>query len=345
MIAGTLFHASLRLTPRTVQPASRAVHPASRVLARPFSAYQEALADWKAKFGVPDSQPTKAGLPPVVPEEQAKETEKKVVHVVRSAVATPRIRLSEHMTQRATRNILNNIDLLVCDMAGTVVQEGGIVYETLQRVMVEDGLDVPDDAMHPWHGAKKEAVIEHFAAIAGTRPEDMEGRIVKIADNFLKAIEDSYFSENSGVTMIDPNLEAWIKSLQAGGVKVALDTGYPARIQHGLVKKFGFDKLVDGYISAYEVKEGRPYPYMIHQLMERLGIENVRRVAKVGDSVRDIEEGHNAGCGLVIGVTSGADSAEDLLAAGADMIADVITDLPVPQKKNVPRIARLPDLS
>merc|ERR1711977_408526 len=145
--------------------------------------------------------------------------------------------------------------------------------------------------------------------------------------------------------MIDPNLEAFIRNLQAAGVKVAFDTGYPARIQQGLVKKLGFDKLVDGYISSYEVKEGRPFPYMIHNLMERLGIENVRRVAKVGDSVRDIEEGHNAGCGLVIGVLSGADSAEALLAAGADIIADVVTDLPVPSKKIAPRIARLPDLS
>jgi len=271
--------------------------------------------------------------------------ELKVVHAVRSPVATPRIRLSDHMTQRATRNILHNIDLLVCDMAGTVINEGGIVYETLQRVMVEDGLNVPDEAMHPWHGAKKEAVIEHFAKQAGTRQADLEAQIVRISDNFLKQIEKQYFSDNSGLSLIDPNLEAFIRSLQAGGVKVALDTGYPARIQEGLVKKFNFDRLVDGYISSYQVREGRPFPYMIHNLMERLGIENVRRVAKVGDSVRDIEEGHNAGCGLVIGVTSGADTAEDLLAAGADIIADVITDLPVPQKQNVARIARLPDLS
>jgi len=316
-----------------------AMPPATRVIASGKSRFysvssadQEALAEWRAKMGV---------SPP--PEQRAEEL--KIAHAVRSPVATPRIQLSVHMTQRATRNILHNIDLLVCDMAGTVINEGGIVYDTLQRVMIEDGLNVPDEAMHPWHGAKKEAVIEHFAKQAGIKEAELDARIVKISDNFLQAIEEQYFSDNSGVTLIDPNLEAFIRSLQAGGVKVALDTGYPARIQQGLVKKFGFDNLVDGYISSYDVREGRPFPYMIHTLMERLGIENVRRVAKAGDSIRDIEEGHNAGCGLVIGVTSGADTAEDLLAAGADIIADVITDLPIPQKKNVSRISRLPDLS
>ena len=72
---------------------------------------------------------------------------------------------------------------------------------------------------------------------------------------------------------------------------------------------------LDAYVSAYEVAEGRPYPYMIHRLMERVGVMDVRRVCKVGDSVRDMEEGRNAGCGLVVGVTSGADSGEDLMAS------------------------------
>merc|ERR1719482_2515106 len=94
----------------------------------------------------------------------------------------------------------------------------------------------------------------------------------------------------------------------------------------------GFDEVVDGWISSYDVKEGRPYPYMIHTLMERLGIQNVRRVCKVGDSVRDIEEGRNAGCGLVVGVLSGADSAQDLMSAGADIVCNVVTDLPVPRR-------------
>lgn len=333
-MVASVVRTSLRLAPST--SFSRMISSSRRLYG--LSATDEArLAEWR-KLQANQNQPASPVAPKVTVQDKA-------VHAVRSPVALSKIMLSDHMTQRTTRDTLMNIDLLVSDMAGTVVNEGGVVYQTLQRVMIEDGLDVPDEAMHPWHGAKKEAVIEHFAQAQGTRPEDMEARIVKLSDNFLAAIEDSYFSDNSSVTFIHPELPAWIGSLRAAGVKVALDTGYPARIQQGLVKKLGFDQLVDGYISAYDVKEGRPYPYMIHRLMEQLGIENVRRVAKVGDSVRDIEEGHNAGCGLVIGVTSGADSAEDLLAAGADVIADVVTSIPVPNMKIPRRANRLPDLS
>merc|ERR1712087_912203 len=98
------------------------------------------------------------------------------------------------------------------------------------------------------------------------------------------------------------------------------------------VTRLGFDKLVDAYISSYQVVEGRPYPYMIHRLMERLHIQSVNRVCKVGDSARDIEEGLNAGCGLVVGVLSGADSADALLEAGADVIAPCVVDLPLPNR-------------
>jgi phosphonatase-like hydrolase len=249
------------------------------------------------------------------------------------------------MTAKVTRGVLENIDLMVCDMAGTTVQEGGLVYKTLQLSMKEYGLDVSDEAIGPWHGAKKEAVIEHFAREAGTPEHELENRINTIGDAFVKSIEESYFSDATTIEHIDTSLFSYFKDLQKAGVKIALDTGYPQNIQEGLVKRLGFDKVVDGWISSYDVKEGRPYPYMIHRLMERLHIESTKRVCKVGDSVRDIEEGRNAGCGLVVGVLSGADSAEALFAAGADVVADKVTDLPIPRGPVRVAKMRLPDLS
>ena len=67
-----------------------------------------------------------------------------------------------------TSNILQGYEMMVCDMAGTTVEEGGAVYETLRQVMNDDGVEVSVEAMHPWHGAKKEAVIAHFAEAQGT---------------------------------------------------------------------------------------------------------------------------------------------------------------------------------
>eukprot|EP01001_Neometanema_parovale_P007855 NODE_4143_length_1109_cov_87.211968_g3947_i0.p1 GENE.NODE_4143_length_1109_cov_87.211968_g3947_i0~~NODE_4143_length_1109_cov_87.211968_g3947_i0.p1 ORF type:complete len:260 (+),score=88.63 NODE_4143_length_1109_cov_87.211968_g3947_i0:69-848(+) len=222
---------------------------------------------------------------------------------------------------------LDGFDLIVCDMAGTTVDEGGLVYIVLRKVMQDDGLQVTEKEMHPWHGAKKEAVIEFFAKKAGDSGAKLAARVKKLAAKFLVEIEKAYFSKSSPVGLIDKKLPEWIRSVQAGGTKVGFDTGYPIPIQKALLQKVGLDKLGDAAVSAYEVKEGRPYPYMVFNLMEKCGVQDVRRVAKIGDSVRDIEEGKNAGCGLVIGCLSGADTTADFMKAGADVVVRNIVDI------------------
>lgn len=175
-------------------------------------------------------------------------------------------------------------------------------------------------ARRSWSGSRRRASARPHPSLPG----------------LLNASPRRYFSEGPAVRCIDPGLPAYIAALRQAGVKVALDTGYPPEIQGGLISALGLGDAVDGWVSSYDVEQGRPYPYMVHRLMERLGVMDVRRVAKVGDSARDMEMGRNAGCGLVVGVLSGADSEQELFAAGADVVVGKVTDLPVP----VPRRRR-----
>lgn len=43
------------------------------------------------------------------------------------------------------------IKLVVCDMAGTTVEEHGLVYKVLRESMIHHGLTVSEKDMHPWH--------------------------------------------------------------------------------------------------------------------------------------------------------------------------------------------------
>lgn len=45
---------------------------------------------------------------------------------------------------------------------------------------------------------------------------------------------------------------------------------------------------------------------MIQTLMSKLEIESSEEVAKVGDTISDLQEGNNAACKYVIGITTGA---------------------------------------
>ena len=91
-------------------------------------------------------------------------------------------------------------------------------------------------------------------------------------------------------------------------------------------------EMIDAFVSAQNVRTGRPSPYMVHRLMEQTGVLDCKQVAKFGDTQRDMEEGTNAGCGQVVGVLSGADSRETLVASGATDIVGNITELALPER-------------
>ncbi len=66
---------------------------------------------------------------------------------------------------------------------------------------------------------------------------------------------------------------------------------------------------------------------MIHHAMNLTGIENPSQVAKVGDSQIDIEEGKNASCGLTVGVTTGAQTREQLKLVQPSCVIDNLNEL------------------
>jgi phosphonatase-like hydrolase len=111
---------------------------------------------------------------------------------------------------------------------------------------------------------------------------------------------------------------------------VALNTGFSRDITQVILNRLGWldGGIVDFSVTSDEVKRGRPYPDMIQLLMARSGIREPRRVAKVGDAPADLQEGHNAGCGLVIGVTQGTHRRAELECFPHTHLIATVADLP-----------------
>ena len=53
----------------------------------------------------------------------------------------------------------NNITLLVSDMAGTVINEKGLIYTSLKNTLKRMGYCVSDADMKSWHGRDKREVL------------------------------------------------------------------------------------------------------------------------------------------------------------------------------------------
>src|SRR4029079_7134161 len=125
-----------------------------------------------------------------------------------------------------------------------------------------------------------------------------------------------------------PQAEEIFSWLRQKGVKVALNTGFTKEITDTILDRLDWEGHVDSVISSDEVEAGRPQPYMIRALMNRLSRGDASKVVKVGDTEVDVEEGRNAGCGKVVSITTGAYSRGQLAECEPDTILDSLKELP-----------------
>ncbi len=216
------------------------------------------------------------------------------------------------------------IKMIVFDMAGTTVDENNVVYKTLQKAIVEAGVDVTLDEVLV-HGAGKEKLkaIKDILLACGV----VNSQITYDAyQSFLMQLAAAYADLH---IKPQPNAAILFSALQANGILVVLNTGYNAATANLILEKLGWQigKDIDALITASDVPNNRPMPDMIWLAMQQFGITNAATVAKVGDSIIDIEEGKNAGCSLTIGITTGAHSAQQLQSAQPSFIVNDLIDI------------------
>jgi phosphonatase-like hydrolase len=222
------------------------------------------------------------------------------------------------------------IDLVVFDLAGTTVYDGDAVSASFRQSLAVRDIEADPAAIAAVMGLPKpEAIrilLEQFGASRGVDPTPEN--IDAIHEEFTRRMCD-YYANDPAVREI-PGATAVFAQLRRAGIKVVLNTGFFRRITAVLLERLGWrvPEVVDATVTSDEVPRGRPHPDMIHELMAKLGVRNASRVAKVGDTKVDLEEGTSAGCGLVIGVTTGSFSRQELLKYPHTHIVDSIVDVP-----------------
>lgn len=212
------------------------------------------------------------------------------------------------------------IELVVFDLAGTTVDDGDAVNHCLRASLARAGHAVTHDAVNAVMGLpKREAIRRLIGPGEAIEPihEEFEARMIR------------HYAEHPGITEI-PGTSRTFAALHRAGIKVAVDTGFGRRIAATVLDRMGWsaDKLLDAAVASDEVPRGRPHPDMIRRLMSELGVHDPLRVVKVGDTPADLEEGTNAGCGRVIGVTGGTHTRQQLETYPHTDLIETVADLP-----------------
>ena len=222
---------------------------------------------------------------------------------------------------------MSDIKLVVLDVAGTTAKDDGLVVkafinaiEPLNPCATE--LASMIDYVNVTMGQRKIDVFMHLCNQDFAQANAAHDRFV---ESYRNLVAEGLLEEFEGVS-------DFFRELSDRGVGVALTTGFPRSILDFIIESLGWQQLVDVSIAASEVVQGRPAPDMIERAIELYNADRgtdlgASQIAIAGDTQSDIQAGLSAHATIVAGVTSGASSKEELVAAGATHTLDSVVEL------------------
>lgn len=218
------------------------------------------------------------------------------------------------------------IELAVFDMAGTTIDDHGLVYQALRGSVEETGASVAQPDLQLWMGTDKVTAINALMRLGGIEPA---GEAVHAAFARFRALLAESYAGKPPIAL--PGVESALQMLRGRGIKIALTTGFDDEVAYPLLDSLGWsvgpDELLDAVVTTTDVRAGRPAPYMIHRAMEHTGTQDVRSVLSAGDTLVDVQAANQGGV-LSVGVLTGSLCAEDFAAVRPDYVLASAAEVP-----------------
>ncbi|MEU8525067.1 MULTISPECIES: phosphonatase-like hydrolase [Streptomyces] len=220
----------------------------------------------------------------------------------------------------STDKTLHN--LVVLDMAGTTVADGGLVEQAFTAAAERLGEDPATmiDYVRATMGESKISVFRHLFGGDEARAEQAN-----------LAFEDAYGSLVTGGRIAPiPGAAEAIGALQEQGRTVVLTTGFARVTQDAILDALGWRDLVALTLCPADAGgRGRPFPDMVLAAFLRTGaVDDVRQIAVAGDTSYDMLSGVRSGAGIVAGVLTGAHDETALTEHGATHVLASVAELP-----------------
>ncbi|KAA0023259.1 phosphonatase-like hydrolase [Antrihabitans cavernicola] len=216
----------------------------------------------------------------------------------------------------------NPIQLAVLDMAGTTVEDGGLVLQAFDAAAAAAGIPESgtrrDDARQYVIDTMGQSKITVFRALL-----DDEAHAQAANAEFERTYDGLIEAGNARPI---EGAAAAIDKLRSAGIKVALTTGFSRSTQLKLLTALGWDSVADLTLAPSGAVRGRPYPDLILTALLQLHGDDVRNVAVLGDTSSDIASGLSAGASIVAGTLTGAHDKQQLTQAGATHVVASVTE-------------------
>lgn len=216
--------------------------------------------------------------------------------------------------------------LVVLDMAGTTVADGGLVKRAFEVAAGHLGVE-PGSADH----------AEKLAYVRATMGESKISVFRHLFGDEAAARRANTAFETAYGELVDggriapvPGAREAIEALREAGRTVVLSTGFARVTQDAILDALGWQDLVPLTLCPADAGgRGRPCPDMVlTALLRTRATDSVQGIAVAGDTSYDMLSGRRAGASVVAGVLTGAHDRAQLESAGATHVLGSVAELP-----------------
>ncbi|CAN5633663.1 hypothetical protein BH23PLA1_BH23PLA1_13900 [soil metagenome] len=219
------------------------------------------------------------------------------------------------------------IDLVVFDLTSATAQGSVEVRRCLLASLESVEFNVDPDAIDEVVGLPDREMIRLLIGRFDPSGQFL-GKVDAIRSDFIARLTCAFKHDQMAVEA--PGLSEVFFRLQRAEIAVAIVSSFRRDLTDLLLRRLGWTRrrLIDATVTDDEVERSRPHPDMILAMMNRVGIVDPARVAKVGHTPADLLEAHRAGCGLIVGFAPSSSAKERLQGHPHSYLIDSMDELP-----------------
>lgn len=208
---------------------------------------------------------------------------------------------------------MTDVRAALFDLDGTLTDTVDLIAQQVSRTLQEYGIACRPEQVVPYIGVPLAQCLESL--MPGFTTDERFPGFVELYRSRVSAA-----STAAGSGLLFPGIPELLSALREAGWKVAVVTAKQTWMARKVLDSTGLTDSIDLVIGTDQVAAGKPAPDSAYLAMERLGT-TPENTWYIGDAATDMQMTLSAGI-PGMGVTTGAGSREELLAAGARVVVD-----------------------